>query len=213
MNKYLPYINFVILILIIGFLSWFVFLKKSEVLPLSTNDIQVVDKCGDDCKKEIEKVVSDSIATLSGSTDTKIVEKETVKTIQVTPVPEASSKQTVYLPIGGPVGTTSTDWYNVPGTEFYLDYARDYGTDAYANWDAYLKVTDGNGAAYARLYDSTNKVAVNGSEVLVSGSGDLKQVSSGQLNFWQGRNLYLVQIKSLNGYEATFGNGRVKIIY
>ena len=101
----------------------------------------------------------------------------------------------------------------LPGTEFYLDFNTDYGKSAYANWDASLKIKDGNGTAFARLYDVTNKIAVNGSEVNVTNSGNLSQTISGGLSFWAGNNLYRVQLKSLNGFEITFGGGRVKIIY
>jgi len=41
----------------------------------------------------------------------------------------------------------------------------------------------------------------------------LTQVISGGLSFWAGNNLYRVQLKSLNGFEVTFGSGRIKIIY
>ena len=99
------------------------------------------------------------------------------------------------------------------GTEFYLDFNTDYGKSSYANWEAFLKVAHGNGTVYARLYDVTNNIAVNGSEVLITNKSDLNQVISGGLSFWAGNNLYRVQIKSLNSFEVTFGSGRIKIKY
>lgn len=197
--------------IVVGFLSWFVFFKndsKDFAIPATS---QTLDSCGQECKKEIDKAVSASLSTVSG--ETKEIIKETVKTVTITPAPVVAKDQVVYLPIAGPLSSTSTSWYDLGGTEFYLDYGRDYGEEAYANWDASLSVANGNGTTYARLYDVTNKIAVNGSEVSVSSSSDLSQVSSGKLYFWQGRNLYRVQIKSLNGYEATFGGGRIKIVY
>lgn len=212
MAKNLSYINFVLTLLIIAFLTWYVFLKKpAEQIVQNTSVSTQTDSCGENCKEQVEKIVSDSLTSVSA--DTKVVEKETVKTVTVTPAPTSSKKQTVYLPIPGNSGSTSTDWVDVPGTDFYLDWAKDYGEEAYLTWDASLKVLSGNGSSYARIYDVTNKIAVNGSEVSTSGNSDLEQVFSGQLYPWRGRNLYRVQIKSLNGYEATFGGGRVKIYY
>jgi len=219
MNKYLPYINFVLLIIIYGFFSWFFFFEgysnnifSFQKEEIGVNKESISEGCSKECREEIEKKVNESVSNIDLETKT-IIEKETVKVVNATPFPETKDTQTVYLPITGPFGTTSTSWYDIPGTEFYLDYARDYGTDAYANWDVNLKIAHGNGTAYARLYDATNNIAVNGSEVSLSGNSDLEQISSGQLSFWNGRNLYRVQIKSLNGYEATFGSGRIKIRY
>lgn len=204
--KAIVYVNFILTLLLIGGFVWvFAFQKTKE--PVIQTVSQSVDQCGEECKMQIDKKISESISTISGTT------KEIVKTITITPAPVKTKAQTAYIPIAGPITTTSSSWYDAPGTEFYLDYNTDYGKSAYANWDAVLKVKDGNGTAFARLYDVTNKIAVNGSEVSVSNSGNLNQTISGGLSFWAGNNLYRVQLKSLNGFEVTFGGGRVKIIY
>ena len=208
--KTLVYINFVLTLVLIVAVVWlFIFQKPKEIVTQSVQDTanNIFDKCGEDCKLQIDKKISESISTISGST------KEIVKTVTITPAPTKTKAQTAYIPIVGPITTTSSDWYDAPGTEFYLDYNTDYGKTAYADWQAFLKVADGNGTVYARLYDITNKIGVNGSEVLVSNKGDLTQVISGKLNFWAGNNQYRVQLKSLNKFEVTFGSGRVKIIY
>lgn len=210
--KIVVYINFILTLILSGAVVWlFVFQKPREVITQKAQDsvenIQYVDKCGEDCKLQIDKMVSESISTISGRT------KEIVNTVTITPAPSKAKAQTAYIPIVGPITTTSSDWYDAPGTEFYLDYNTDYGKNAYADWQVFLKVADGNGTAYARLYDITNKIGVNGSEVSVSSQGNLTQVISGRLNFWSGNNQYRVQIKSLNKFEVTFGSGRVKIIY
>lgn len=206
--KILIYFNFILTLILIGGFVWLVmYQQKPEVVANHTiqndNDVTYVDKCGDDCKKQIEEVVGKN-------------KVEVVKTVIATPIPQATTKikaQTAYIPIAGPITSTSSDWYDAPGTEFYLNFNTDYGKSAYANWDASLKIKDGNGTAFARLYDVTNKIAVNGSEVNVTNSGNLSQTISGGLSFWAGNNLYRVQLKSLNGFEITFGGGRVKIIY
>jgi len=207
--KILVYINFVLTLCLIGGFAWFVFYSQKPVAttvrkepPQIENNTEYVDKCGEDCKKQIEEIVSKSVTPT-----------EVVKTVTITPAPVKDRSQTAYIPLVGPVSSTSADWYDVPGTEFYLDYNTDYGKNAYANWQAFLKIANGNGTAFARIYDITNKIAVNGSEVQVANASDLTQVISGQLNFWSGNNQYQVQIKSLNTFEVTFGSGRIKIIY
>lgn len=210
--KTIVYINFILTLVLSVAVVWlFVFNKPKEIVTQIRQDaidnIQYIDKCGDECKLQIDKKISESISTISGST------KEIIKTVTITPVPTKAKAQTAYIPIVGPITTTSSDWYDAPGTEFYLDYNNDYGKAAYADWQAFLKVANGNGTAYARLYDITNKIGVNGSEVSVTNKGDLTQTLSGSLNFWAGNNQYRVQIKSLNKFEVTFGSGRIKIIY
>lgn len=211
--KTIVYINFILTLLLIGAVAWiFVYQKPKEivnqVIPNTTNsNTESVDSCGEVCKKQIADSVSVALSTISATP------KEVVKTVTLTQAPTKLKAQTAYIPIAGPITTTSSDWYDAPGTDFYLNYNTDYGKAAYANWDTSLKVKDGNGIVYARIYDVTNKIAVNGSEVSVSNKGDLTQVVSGGLSFWAGNNLYRIQLKSLNGFEVTFGSGRIKIIY
>lgn len=191
--KIIVYINFILTLLIIGFLGWYVVFEK--VQP--------------------EKIIPTPLPILSSITPLPTVlptPKEIVKIITITPVPQKTRMETTYIPITGPITTTSTDWYDAPGTEFYLNMG-DYGKNAYATWEASLKVAHGNGSVYARLYDVTNKIAVNGSEVSVTNNSNLTLSYSGALNFWANNNLYRVQLKSLNSFEVTFGGGRIKIIY
>lgn len=194
--KTIVYINFILTILLIGGFFWLLVYQKPKEIVTQTTQI-----------KEI--VYSTPIFT---TTPVPVETKETIKTVFVTPVPSTTRSQTTYIPIIGPISTTSLGWYDAPGTEFYLNTA-DYGKNMYASWEASLKIAHGNGSAYARLFDVTHGIAVNGSELVVSNKSDLTESYSGGLNFWAGNNLYRVQIKSLNSYEATFGNGRLKIMY
>lgn len=205
--KTIVYINFILTLLLIGAFFWLFAYQKPRELVKQSLQPQYIDQCGDACKKQIADNVASAMSTISA------IPKEVVKTVTLTPAPSKAKAQTAYIPIVGPIITTSSDWYDAPGTEFYLDYNNDYGKTAYADWQAFLKVADGNGTAYARLYDVTNKIGVNGSEVSISNKGDLTQTLSGRLNFWAGNNQYRVQIKSLNKFEVTFGSGRIKIIY
>lgn len=162
----------------------------------------VSDLCGEDCKKHIEKTVASAIATISASP----------KTIIKTVSPPAA-KQTVYIPLGGPVSTTSTQWVDVPGIEVYIDKTNDYSSDAYFTWEASLKVKDSNGQAFARLQDVTHGITVNGSEISTTNNASAQTAYSGSLSLWAGKNLYRLQLKSLNSYEVTLLSGRIKVTY
>lgn len=179
--------------------------QEDKPLPSQIlKEIQKIDVCGVDCKEEITREVAKAVATISAMT------KKTV----ITQAPAATSQgKTAYIPLGGPITSTSTAWVDAPGTDVYLDLANDYGKTAKVTWEASLKVAHGNGQAFARLYDVTHGIAVSGSEFSTVNNATSQLVSSGDLNLWSGRNLYRVQIKSLNSFEVTFGNGRIKISY
>lgn len=214
MKKFDKLFKFYFLISII-FLSFAVFLlwrrveKISSSLPSFSNQeqgVQNIDICGPDCKKEIQTAISSAIATLSASP------KVTTLTTP-SPLKTKAPTQTSYIPLSGPVTTTSTDWVDVPGTDTYIDLKNDFGVSASVSWNAFLSVANSNGQAFARLFDVTHGIAIDGSVISTVNNSSLQQVSSGSLNLWAGRNLYRVQIKSLNSFTVTFGSGRIKITY
>ncbi len=121
--------------------------------------------------------------------------------------------QTTYIPLGTTFKTSSTNWVDVTDSGAYIDIENDYGQNAYIEWEAYLSVAHGNGQVFARLWDDTNKIAVAGSELTSINNSTAKLVISPRIYLWRGRNLYKVQIKSLNGFEVTYSSGRMKISY
>jgi hypothetical protein len=164
-------------------------------------EIQRIDICGEDCQKQISEQVSKAVATISGTTT-----KEVIKEVPTT------QNKTSYIPLTGPITTTSLDWIDAAGTDVYIDLANDYNKNAYVTWEAFLKVANGNGMAYARLYDVTHGIAVNGSEISTDAASST-QIFSGKLSLWAGKNLYRVQLRSLTSFEVTFSSGRIKIVY
>ena len=171
--------------------------------PQILKEIQKVDVCGTECKAEISR----QVAKLAAATPAAI-KKEVAQ-----PAPAAAQNRTAYIPLAGPITSTSTSWVDTAGTDVYIDLAGDYGRAAKVSWEASLSVAHGNGQAYARLLDVTHGIGVSGSEISTTNNAAPQLVSSGYLNLWAGRNLYRVQIKSLNSFEVTFGNGRIKIVY
>ncbi len=121
--------------------------------------------------------------------------------------------QTSYVPLGTTASSTSIDWYTITNASVYIDLANDFSDGAYVTWGISLKVAHGNGQAFARLWDDTNKIAVNGSEITTVGNEEYKTMKSGQLFLWNGNNNYKIQLKSLNGFEITASDAKVKLVY
>ena len=178
--------------------------SNTEKANQINQEVDVVKtSCNDLCKSEIEDIVSEAVSGTSVKTE-KIVETKTVVT---------DSSGTDYISMGSTSTTTSTDWATLEGTGVYIDLIEDYGKDAVVSWEVFLKVEHANGQAFARLYDATNNIAVDLSELSTTNNAEFKRVSSGYLPFWRGRNLYEIQVKSLNSFLVTYSGGRIKISY
>ncbi len=159
--------------------------------------------CQEPCKDYIEEEIKQLLAT----TESKL-------TYQPTNTPEPTStktqKKASYFPIPGSGSTVSTDWTSVPGTDFYLsktDFPNLVGVFLEVN----MRLLNGNGEAYVRLFDKTHGIAVVGSELKTSNQSSTF-VSGGPLQLWDGFNNYAIQIKSLTADTAIFESGRLKII-
>ncbi|HWA51667.1 MAG TPA: hypothetical protein VG895_01270 [Patescibacteria group bacterium] len=124
--------------------------------------------------------------------------------------------QITYIPLTGG-STQNTDWTTINSSQFNFNI-NDYGTPQgdklpYVIWDANLRVDNGSGETFARIYDTTHNIAVNGSEINISNTSTSTDVISGSLQFWSGNNTYVIQVKSLNGSTAFVDSGRIKVTY
>lgn len=171
-----------------------------------SNIVEKIQKASDSgyTKSQVDELISKAIATIPKSSGKTVIEKQTV-------VQKSSGVD--YIPMGGTVSTTSMDWEDVDDSIVYIDLIDDYGENATVSLEASLKVAHGNGKAFARLWDDTNKIAVDLSEITTTDNVDFIRVSSGNLPFWRGRNLYKIQLKSLNSFEITYSGGKIKVDY
>lgn len=185
--------------------------ESAEVTSPLTDEVVVTteetknytfDECVD-CKERVSELISDAVEAIPSTTVVTSSNTQTVST----------STSTSYIPFGTTATSTSTDWYTLPDSGTYLDINNEFSSDAYVSFEASLKVKHGNGQAYVRLWDDTNKIAVVGSELSTIGNEDYVLVKSNNLNLWSGNNNYKVQIKSLTGYEVTYTGGKLKIVY
>ncbi|MEK9201289.1 MAG: hypothetical protein AAB909_04950 [Patescibacteria group bacterium] len=162
---------------------------------------EYVDQCGEECKEYIDV----RIAGITPVPTQKVISGTTV----IAPT-RAKVRSTSYTTISSNGYSTSNDWQGLDSTGFYFD-TRDYPGLVEVYFEANMKLFNGNGIAYVRLYDSTHGVGVQGSEVQTSSQADTL-VTSGKLTFWSGKNLIRVQAKSLTADTAVFSSGRLRIV-
>jgi hypothetical protein len=134
-------------------------------------------------------------------------------TPQATKIPLATSnpktKSVSYFPVPGSGSTLNNDWTDISGSDFYFDPAEHPGL-VDVRFEVNLRLVNGNGTAFARLWDVTHSIAIGGD---VSASGQISTLTtSGAINFWSGRNQYRVQIKSLTADTAVFESGRLRMV-
>lgn len=141
----------------------------------------------------------------------QVVTKTVTDTKYIVSTPKAE-KKVVYLNLNGNFSTHNTDWTDIKSTDTIVNLEDDYSKNAYVDWDAAVEVSSSGSKVIVRLYDVTHNLGVASSDLETSSTTPAR-VSSGRLYFWRGLNTYRVQIKSLNGAEATFEGGRIKIVY
>lgn len=103
------------------------------------------------------------------------------------------------------------EWVKIDGSEFNFD-PKDYPSGASVRWQGNLKVKDPNSRCFARIYDSSNKRAVDFSEQ-ATGATEFETITSSPLSIWQGPNHYYLEIKSLDGSVCSLSSPRLVISY
>jgi hypothetical protein len=170
----------------------------------TTNTIDQKSGCDAVCQKEIADQVAKATASLSAAP----------KIVKASPLPISTTKpQDSYIQISGSGSTQNTDWTDVTGTDFSFDVTRDFAKGAKFAWEGFLRVADANGEAFARIYDVTHGIGVDGSQISVIDHGDFTRANSINMNFWSGRNTYRVQIKSLNTFNVDYMGGKIRVSY
>lgn len=171
----------------------------SGVLPEQSNN------CETSCQAYIDEKVS-QILIKAAPTLAPVKINTSQNPIPVRP----KVKSVSYLPIPGSGNTSNTIWTSLAGTDFYMS-KNDYPGLTGVYFEANLKLTNGNGNAYFRVYDVTHSIGVAGSEIS-SNSQTSAFVTSGAIYQWEGNNHYVIQARSLTADTAVFESGRLKII-
>jgi hypothetical protein len=140
---------------------------------------------------------------------TALVPSPTAEPTKVVVVPK-KNKNTTIVPIPGSGSTGEIKWTDLAGTEFYLSTS-DYPGLKEAYLEANMRLFNGNGVAFVRLFDVTAGIEVWGSEVKTS-SQNSTAVTSERLTLREGNRLYRIQAKSLTNDTVMYGSGRIRIV-
>lgn len=129
-------------------------------------------------------------------------------------VPQQTIVQTAQKEIFIPVGdgsTTSRSYVNLSGAQVTIDSSK-YSGIASVDFEASLRVANGNGKAYAQLYNLTAGHPVWNSELsTTSGTGVL--LVSPAISLDSGQNTYIIQAKTdITDWSANVSTGRIKIV-
>ena len=196
--------NVVILNVLVGWTLYRQNNSQSSVINNQVNKTEFVDKCGEECKAEIGKLISSVPISATPFLSTPIPTK-------IPAVPsKTKSKSVSYVTVPSNGSTALTTWTDLPGTDFYFDTA-DYPGLTQVNFEANMKLFNGSGRAYLRLYDVTHKIGVQGSDVSTNSNSDVI-IESGRISFWAGKNLIRVQARSETVETAVFNSGRLRLV-
>jgi len=193
-------LNLIILNASISYLAYDRFLNTAETIISKESS----------CTEECSALIKEEIAKVEPSTVTeKVIEKETLVTQQISQS-TAKTKRVSYITIPNSGSTLSNVWTSLIGTSFYLD-KKDYPGLIGVYFEANMKLGNGNGKAYLRIYDMTHGIGANGSDVETSSQTSVS-ISSSNINLWEGNNQYIVQARSLTADTSHFESGRLKIV-
>lgn len=190
---------FFLIIINLAVIDTKMFQPKKEVQAPA---VEVTDKCPGTCVDLINhslNAIPSPGAVITQTTITKAIE-----------TPKTKTRLIQYMPVPGDGATLENKWIDLPGTEFYLA-TQDYPGLKEAYFEANMKLLNGNGMAYSRLFDMTAGIEVWGSETKTA-SQKFNSISSAKLTLRNGNHLYRVQAKSLTADTAIFNGGRIKII-
>ena len=173
----------------------------AETLPSESKTAEELQTLRQDLESMAATVTAQLACLASSSEPVSVITQQVLGQQKVEP-------KLKYLNFPGARGTNSTTWWEVPDMEVVLNIAN--YPNYVATWEALLRVKNGEGKAYARIFDTAAGIPLEGSEI-ETGSDKLLRVFSGPLTFWPAERTYKIQIKSLYGTEAVIEEAKIKI--
>lgn len=157
--------------------------------------------------------------TIAPLVENKIISPTATPTILLSPTPTLKPavvtttkkvRSISIIPIPGSGTVQDNSWKDISGTEFNLN-TEDYPTLTGAYLEVNMKLFNGNGVAFVRLFDITTGIEVWGSEVKTS-SQNFTVITSDKLILRSGNHQYRIQAKSLTADTTVYNSGRIKLI-
>lgn len=167
------------------------------------------DSCGLVCQETITARIQEELGKLTPQAGQSSVSQIPIRRA-TTPTIANGKPKVVYFPLVTDGTVTSINWTDIVPSEFYFDL-ENYPNAKEVRFEAYL-LSLNNDLVTARLYDQTNKRAVDFSDLQTKESTFTRAESSG-ISIWQGNNKYTVQLRSVNGTQVQLKDAKIKIIY
>lgn len=186
----------IILLLIAINLVWLDIIIFSQIFSREevTTSTAQTPSCDDACREMIADQVKKEIVIPSQAPSV---------------VSQASSFTTkeYYVPLGSG-STRSNEYVALDGAEAYVDTSL-YGSIKQVTFEVFLRNPTGNGVAYAKLFNVTDKHDVWFSEVSMVGGGTARKEAKVTLE--PGNKLYRVYLKSTLAYDVYVDTSRIRI--
>lgn len=115
------------------------------------------------------------------------------------------------IPISTSGSTVASDWDSLAGSEISFNKANYPGVKK-MYFQTNLGTSAGDRKSFARLYDVTHGIGVQGSDITSTATTPM-QIKSDSLNFFSGDLVVRIQLKSLNGNTVSISNGRIILTY
>jgi hypothetical protein len=168
-------------------------------------------------KQEFLEILEASMSALNERIDTLASQKGVtvprVANLTPTPAPVAATytgPKVVYIPLGGSGGSVNTlnVYGDVTTTETIIDSGSYPGAKG-VYLEADISIYQGNGTAFARLFNKTDGIALNSEVSTNSENYSLK--TSGSFSLSSGKKTYLIQLKTNTGYAAQLNTARLRV--
>jgi hypothetical protein len=157
--------------------------------------------CPDACIAQIQNLATASVQLVSSPPPPQT-------SVTSTRIPVSVVRE-FFVPFGTGQGN-STDWTDLAGLSATID-TTNYVRLKSVVFEATMRIPTGNEAAYARLFNVTDKHPVWFSEVSLDG-GVAKLISSSPITLDPGSKTYQVQIKTGLGYPLYIDQARLHIL-
>ncbi len=115
------------------------------------------------------------------------------------------------IPISTSGSTVNSEWESLGGSEISFNKANYPGVKK-MYFQANLGTSAEDRKAFARLFDVTHGIGVQGSDISSTATTPM-QIKSNPLNFFSGDLVVRIQLKSLNGNTVSISNGRIILTY
>src|SRR5258708_2517917 len=171
--------------------------NSAKPIPVATSSAQVAS-------------ASASESRLSTLETTVVDLQKQINSLKTTSGQNATAlKAPLYIPLGSGAASSSLSWETSDAVQVTIDPSQYPGYSS-MQLEMGLRVYQGNGQAFARLYDVDDSQAIFNSDVN-SANQDYTWVSSNSFRLPAGSEKYKLQLYTNTTYEASEQNARIKV--